>query len=261
LDIPLGKSVSQPSHYAPEVLASIPRTLARDASGIDDQSFTGIDRWTAYEFVWIDSDGRAQPLILNIEISADSVNLVESKSLKLYLNSCYHKRFESRDEARSEVEARLRDCVLGGVSIELIDLERALVPLAIVGTSLDEAESEPDMQLATEPVGVIHEKLYTHVFRSLCPVTGQPDWASILIEYQGAKLAQPNLLSYLRSYSHHQGFHENCVELIYRDIFALEGMEDVAVCAKFLRRGGIDISPFRTSTVEFKEPRGRLIRQ
>lgn len=263
-ETPLGKAVKQPLQYAPEILAAVPRAIARSKSGVDSHFFSGIDRWTAYEFVWKSPDGRLHPSILDFEIGARSENIVESKSLKLYLNSCYYASFSSSEEVKVNLTKEIEDCVLGDVKIELISLnqaEQVLAQVSPTGTCIDQAEMTTETELAFEADTRVHECLYSHSFRSLCPVTSQPDWATILIEYRGAKLSKSALLSYLRGYAEHDGFHEYCVEMIYSDLVALPAIEDAAVCAKFLRRGGIDICPFRTSTPDFTEPKGRLIRQ
>lgn len=267
-NIPLGKAVNQPAHYAPEVLADISRTAARSKSGIDARTFKGLDRWTAYEFVWRDEEERLHPAVLEIEIGFDSKNIVESKSLKLYLNSCYYRSFSNAEEVISTLTKTISDCVSGDVTLRLVSLDQAEQVFGTshpLGECIDSAPidalTNAKKSLVVESSNPVHERLYSQIFRSLCPVTSQPDWATILIEYRGAKLTQANLLNYLQSYAEHDGFHENCAELIYRDLAAVPGIEDVAVCAKFLRRGGIDISPFRTSTDDFVEPTGRLIRQ
>lgn len=263
-NIPLGKAVKQPAHYAPEILANIPRAVARSKSGIYAQSFQGLDRWTAYEFIWVDPDGRLHPSVLEIEIEFDSKNIVESKSLKLYLNSCYYRRFADSEEVISILTKEISDCVLGDVTLSLFSLDKAedvFGTVGPIGECIDGAPTKLGLGLLVESGNSVHERLYTQTFRSLCPVTAQPDWATILIEYRGAKLAHSSLLSYLQSYAEHDGFHENCAELIYRDLLAIPEIEQVAVCAKFLRRGGIDICPFRTSTENFLEPQARLIRQ
>lgn len=263
MQIPLGKSVRQPESYQPEILAPIPRSLGREKSKIDPESFVGLDRWAAYEFAWHDKAGRLQVGILDIVIAADSLHLVESKSLKLYLNSCYFSVFEHLEVMEEEVSCCLADCVQGQVSVKFIPLRQAeldFAPVSAPGECIDQ-EVVDDGGLHTLTGDRVHEQLHSHLFRSLCPVTAQPDWASILVEYRGQALSRPALLAYLRRYADHQGFHENCVETIYRDILALQGIDELAVCAKFLRRGGIDICPFRTSTSDFKEPSGRLVRQ
>ena len=263
-ETPLGKATKQPLQYAPEVLASIPRDVARNRAGIDPYAFSGVDRWTAYEFSWVDSDKAIHPAFLNIEVSADSKNIVESKSLKLYLNSCYYHIFKNTEEVERELVEQLERCVSGGTKVELIPLGRAeekFSPSVPKGISIDDSSIGDTKELECDVSKIVHEKLYTQVFRSLCPVTGQPDWATVFIEYRGAQLSRSGVLNYLKSYAEHQGFHENCVELIHKDLLALAGIDEVAVCAKFLRRGGIDICPFRTTTKDFIEPAGRLIRQ
>ena len=272
MDIPLGKFVPQPKAYAPEVLAAIPRSLGREKSGIDGLNFLGLDRWTAYEFCWFDASGRAHAAILDIQISCTSHNLVESKSLKLYLNSCYYRKFDSAAALQSELQHCLYEVLQGEVRLRVLSLDDVNTELAVcnaLGESIDADQPSiyPEYQgktleLSIDPtLGSIHEKLYSNLFRSLCPVTRQPDWATILIEYRGKPLNRTALSSYLCGYAEHNSFHEACVESIYGDIRALDGIDDVAVCAKFLRRGGIDICPFRTSTEAFEEPRMRLIRQ
>ena len=161
-----------------------------------------------------------------------------------------------------EISKCLSQCVAGRVNLELVNLAQAaeyLNPMRATGESIDHEKLVGELSIESDLQ--VHEKLCSHTFRSLCPVTNQPDWASILVEYRGTKISRSGLLAYLRGYAEHDGFHESCVELIYRDIRSLEGIEEVAVCAKFLRRGGIDICPFRTSTIDFVEPKGRLIRQ
>lgn len=264
MDIPLGKSIAQPKRYAPEVLAAVSRNLARSTLNIQSNDFSGLDRWTAYEFFWFDQQGRPQVAILNIEIDCASENLVESKSLKLYLNSCYYRRFDSALDAENEVSNQLSNIVQGGVRVKLLATEHSdNLPISLddLWLNIDTSYVSGKSELSAKQGSRVHEKLYSNLFRSLCPVTAQPDWATILIEYRGDKLIPEALLRYLLSYSEHSGFHEACVESIYRDIHQLDGIDDVAVCAKFLRRGGIDICPFRTSTSDFKELSGRLVRQ
>ena len=267
--IPLGRAVKQPAHYVPEILAGIPRELARSKSGIKVDFLNGLDRWTAYEFVWRDEEQRLHPSVLEIEIGCDSKNIVESKSLKLYLNSCYYRVFTGPEEVLTTLQKDIGDCVLSHVTLSLVSVDKAEEVFATtepLGECIDSAPmiertNKNNTVLAVESGNSVHERIYTQTFRSLCPVTSQPDWASVLIEYRGAKLVRSNLLSYLQSYAEHDGFHENCAELIYTDLLTVPEIEQVAVCAKFLRRGGIDICPFRTSTPDFIEPRGRLIRQ
>lgn len=265
MDIPLGKEVKSPTTYAPEILAAVPRKLARENSSINPELFqVGLDRWTAYEFVWRDFSDRLHPGILNIEVDCNSDNIVESKSLKLYLNSFYFARFADVSMVEEELTAKLGNSVSGEVGVAFSTLDAAgksLQRAAPEGDCLDEVAMKESIELATEQGSYTEERLYTHVFRSLCPVTAQPDWATILIQYRGATLLRPNLFGYLRAYSEHQGFHENCVEQIFSDIYRLEDIDEVAVCAKFLRRGGIDICPFRSSTADFVEPTGYLVRQ
>lgn len=265
MDIPLGKSVKQPDRYDPDVLAAIPRKLARQQSFIDPSRFTGLDRWTAYEFFWLDSDKQIQTAILDIEIASDSLKIVESKSLKLYLNSCYYAQFDSSKRVESELQTQLESRLDGAVKIKLLSLpqaEQLLMATALKGICIDGVNGSLNNRTGIEFEDIeTEEVLYSHAFRSLCPVTAQPDWASIIVQYRGARIIPSSFLHYLRGYAEHQGFHENCVEKIHKDILDLPEIKEAAVCAKFLRRGGIDICPFRTSSQDFAEPKGRLIRQ
>ena len=167
MDIPLGKQVKQPSKYAPEALAALPRALARDKSGIDAGAFIGLDRWTAYEFAWLDSEGRIHPGTLDIEIAPSSKNIVESKSLKLYLNSCYYARFSGLEEVRSELSKTLGQCVEGAVKVNLLPLADSNNLLAItdpVGQCIDQAKLDTETSLAIESEVIVHEQLYSQVF-------------------------------------------------------------------------------------------------
>lgn len=264
MDIPLGKSVQQPKCFSPEILAGVPRAASRKSANIRVEAFTGLDRWTAYEFIWFDAQGKSNVALLDIQVDSQSKNIVESKSLKLFLNSCYYRDFESKAAVEAELTDQLKNIVAGAVEIQLLSPEQAeikLLPLAAPGVSIDRLNTDNKRELQSESGEVVHQRLRSDLFRSLCPVTGQPDWATILIEYRGTKLDQSALLGYLKEYAEHSSFHEACVESIFQDIQTLQGIEDVAVCAKFLRRGGIDICPFRTSTPNFLEPKGRMIRQ
>lgn len=264
MDIPLGKDVQQPISFAPEVLAAVPRSVGRTHKNIEAKEFAGVDRWTAYEFFWFGPEAKANVAMLDIEIDCQSTNLVESKSLKLFLNSCYYRTFESSEEVESVLSEQIGGIVEGALKAQILSPEQAQNQLGIKpapGQSIDQINTHGKSDLELESNQKVHEALYTDMFRSLCPVTGQPDWATVLIEYRGSKLDQRALLGYLMSYAEQSGFHEACVEAIFQDIKLLDGIDEVAVCAKFLRRGGIDICPFRTSTIDFVEPKGRLIRQ
>ena len=264
MDTPLGKSIAQPKFYDPGILAAVPRSIARADLGIQANTFFGLDRWTAYEFFWFDQNNNAKAAILNIEIDCASENLVESKSLKLYLNSCYYRSFASVTEVQTEISHQISKIVQGSVCVMALDIEHPSNFTSGLDKSwrnIDEVKPSEQGELAVDESKHAHEKLYSNLFRSLCPVTAQPDWATVLIEYKGNKLIPEVLTGYLLNYAEHSGFHEACVESIYRDISQLNGIEDVAVCAKFLRRGGIDICPFRTSNLDFKEPSSRLVRQ
>ena len=229
------------------------RASGREAAGLPAVwPYAGEDLWTAYEFSWLHANGLPRAAGLRLRVGADSPRMVESKSMKLYLNGFAQQRFESPERVLDVLRGDLSASFAAPVAVELVALD-ALAPLQPVlpGESLDGLEVETDVYqrdpalLARDRSRVVEESLHSHLFASLCPVTGQPDWASLLIRYRGPALDRAGLLRYLVSYRRHRAFHETTVEQIFLDLMTRGGCEQLLVIGYFTRRGGIDINPLR----------------
>lgn len=222
----------------------------------------GQDVWTGYEFSWLNERGRPEVAVLRLTVAAKSSHIVESKSMKLYLNGYAQTRFESTSKVRDRLVEDLSQAFSGAVVVDLVSLaEPSLGVSELTGECLDELDVEitdyqrnPDLLLLAATEGAketietpVTQVLTTHLFRSLCPVTAQPDWASVIVSYSGAAIDEAGLLKYLISYRQHQAFHETTVERIYADIWERCQPEKLSVSGRFLRRGGLDISPTRSS--------------
>ncbi|MDH3748622.1 MAG: NADPH-dependent 7-cyano-7-deazaguanine reductase QueF [Gammaproteobacteria bacterium] len=253
---PLGKQTAYPQHYAPTLLHPIARAESRAALGLgSDLPFHGVDIWNAWELSWLDKNGKPEAASAEIRVAADSANIVESKSLKLYLNSFSMSRFESADEVASLVENDLQKCVAGDISLRLERPQAtdARTTQILSGTCIDNMQLTCDSYevdaelLSSDADQIVDATLHSHLLRSLCPVTAQPDSGSVLIEYSGAKIEPASLLRYIVSFRNHSDFHEACVERIFQDIKHQCGAERLTVYARYQRRGGIDINPFRST--------------
>jgi 7-cyano-7-deazaguanine reductase len=268
---PLGKTISASSVYAPEILYAIPREKARETLNVSANAlpFTGVDLWTAYELSWLGANGKPEVAIAEIEIPCDSPNIVESKSLKLYFNSFNQSKLENAEAVTSLIAADISSIIGVDVEVRLYTLEqysqRGLDECP--GDNIDDLDivaanhDNPDARLLSfASQSVVSEQLNSNLFRSNCPVTNQPDWATLYIAYKGQQLDRGALLQYIISYHNHQGFHEQCVEQIYLDLLELSRPQELTVYARFVRRGGLDINPYRTSTSE-QVPNIRLVRQ
>jgi 7-cyano-7-deazaguanine reductase len=252
----LGQKVEYSSTYKPALLDSMPRAQQRSALGILDEAlpFRGMDTWNAYEFTWLNAKGKPEVSQLQLHVPAKSANIIESKSLKLYLGSCSNTKFSHRSEVISTLEADLTLAAREPVSVTLMSPEQVHKHgLGIlVGQCLDQLDVEvdeyywsPDFLTLSSDV-IVRESVYTHLFRSLCPITGQPDFASISIQYNGKNISQEGLLKYLISYREHEEFGEQIVERIFVDIMNRCMPERLHVLARFTRRGGIDLNPSRS---------------
>ena len=255
-DIPLGREVAYPEQYAPELLFAIDRSAARAELNLSAElPFKGVDIWNAYELSWLNPQGLPQVACAELSIPCDSPAIVESKSIKLYLNSLNHKCFTDRDELQQLLVADLSACIGVDVAVRIYDAEDSVRSVGrLGGDCLDGLDVSidcyhPDASLLqTGGEYSDNEQLHSHLFRSLCPVTAQPDWASVFIAYSGRAIDRASLLKYLVSFRQHQGFHEQCVERIFLDLSAQCQPEQLTVYARFLRRGGLDINPLRCST-------------
>lgn len=256
---PLGRTVEPPAGVDPSVLFAIARADARASLGITDDAlpFAGADIWNAWELSWLDSRGKPCIAVAELRVPCDSPNLVESKSLKLYLGGFAMTRFDDAHAVRERIAHDVSACVGGKVEPTLLDSARPdrLQVANFAGESLDALELDivgyatPNPEhLRTRPQSrVVEEALATRLFRARCPVTGQPDWASVQVRYRGRPIDRAGLLRYLVSYREHPDFHEACVERIFIDVQARCRPLELMVYARFLRRGGIDINPWRAT--------------
>lgn len=257
-DIPLGREVAYPSHYDPGLLFPIARALGRDEIGVDATAlpFIGHDRWHAYELSWLDLRGKPMAATATIAVQAASPYLIESKSLKLYLNSLNAARFATADVVLDTLVAdlsRVADAPVH-VAFGLPPFERTVNADITAAVSIDALDIDIDDYgppnagyLSSDAAAVIEETLCSALLKSNCPVTGQPDWASVHIAYRGPAIDRAGLLRYLVSFRDHAEFHEQCVERIFVDVLARCRPDTLSVEARYTRRGGLDINPWRAT--------------
>ena len=271
-DLPLGRHVDYPREYDASLLFPIPRALGRAEIGLAEGAalpFTGADRWHAYEVSWLDARGKPVVATLTFSVPAGTPRLVESKSLKLYLNSFNGTRFASAAEVRARIATDLSLAAGGEVVVgEGLPLMAANADDADAGFLLDDLDvaiddyGPPNPGLLRADAGdVVEEILRSDLLKSNCPVTGQPDWASVRIAYRGPRIDRAGLLRYLVSFRDHAEFHEQCVERIFTDLLARCGVQSLSVEARYTRRGGLDINPWRTSRDRAAPEAGRDERQ
>lgn len=268
-DLPLGHPAFASTSYDPDQLRSISRKIARKGIGIVDNSplfFFGEDIWNCWELSWLDSKGKPVIAVAEIRIPVTTPNMVESKSLKLYLNSFSMTRIKSPETLRQTLARDIGRIVEGTVSIQLI-LPDAFGQLGIMepeGICIDRqhitvTEFNINPNLLNVENHRISETLFSRLIRTNCPVTGQPDWATVYVTYTGSRIRPDSLLRYFVSFRQHQGFHESCVEIMFYHILQKCRPETLTLSARFTRRGGIDINPFRsteTSSISnFRDPR------
>jgi 7-cyano-7-deazaguanine reductase len=257
-DLSLGKQVDYEFEYNPDLLQGVPRSLSRDTLNLacSGLPFDGIDTWTGYELSWLNLKGKPNVAILECHVPITSKNLIESKSFKLYLNSFNQTKFASAEDVRQVLQADLSACAGEPVEVKLILPEQfsSLQFQEFNGTLLDSLDVEIDqyspntqyLTVAKNETGV-EETLVSHLLKSNCLITSQPDWASIQIRYKGNAIEHEGLLKYLISFRQHNEFHEQCVERIYNDIMQHCQPDKLTVCARYTRRGGLDINPFRSN--------------
>lgn len=266
----LGQATEYPDRYTPSLLFPIARHEGRAAMGLAETGlpFHGVDVWTHYEASWLDTHGKPCVAVAEIRVPATSPCLIESKSLKLYFNSLNFQPFASAADFIGCVEKDISLVAQASVQVRLVlPHECAAVAIAdMSGECLDalplhctEFVLNPDA-LRVDAGLLVEETLYSHLLRSNCPVTHQPDWGSVMIRYRGPAIDHMGLLAYLVSYRNHADFHEQCVERIFMDIARRCRPEALTVYARYTRRGGLDINPFRSSTDDLPPPL-RLFRQ
>lgn len=265
----LGKSTPYCSQYDASLLFPIPRQEKRTEIGIDssDLPFEGLDIWTAYEISWLNSKGKPIVYIAEFAFAADSPFLIESKSFKLYLNSFNGTRFNSPEEVVELLESDLTKASGAPVAAQLLPIEFEQTVIGkLPGINLDELDIEIDDYnvnsglLRCDSDEFVSETVNSHLLKSNCLVTSQPDWGSVVIRYEGSRINHEGLLKYIISFREHDEFHEQCVERIYADIMKQCHPDKLTVYARYVRRGGLDINPYR-SNFEDEFDISRTIRQ
>ncbi len=264
MGLSLGQTTVYPDGYNPSLLFPISRPVNRKLLGISgDLPFYGQDTWHHYEVSWLKPNGIPEAVIAKIILPCESEFLIESKSMKLYFNSLNMEKFESREVLRKLVEQDLSQAAQAKIQVKFFDLSENLNFSfgKLAGESLDNLSVKISdyhvnsglLKLKNPEINITKETLSTQLFRSLCPVTSQPDWAGICINYSGPQLCREGLLAYLISYRTHLGFHEDCVERIFMDLKNLADFKELTVMGYFTRRGGLDINPVRTTNPNIPE--------
>ncbi|WP_434601295.1 NADPH-dependent 7-cyano-7-deazaguanine reductase QueF [Pseudomonas sp. Z4-7] len=268
---PLGKSSEYIATYTPSLLFPIPRTAKWAELGLTAETlpYKGVDFWNCFELSWLLPSGKPVVAIGEFAIPAESPNIIESKSFKLYLNSLNQTAFNDS----ASLEATLRQDLSAaagkpvGVRIRnLKDVESEGI-VELPGVCVDDLDITVDSYehprpelLRCDASRIVEESLHSHLLKSNCPVTSQPDWGSVAVKYRGAALDHASLLAYIVSFRQHSDFHEQCVERIFLDLQRLLKPEKLTVYARYVRRGGLDINPYR-STEDVQLPNQRLVRQ
>ena len=268
--LPLGKQSSYVCEYDASQLQSVPRSLNRDELGLEADAlpFAGEDLWNLYELSWLNTKGKPMVAMGEVRVPASSLNLIESKSFKLYLNSFNQSRFDSIDEVEAVLAHDLSLCAQGTVKVKLFELKAAPSQFGILpgdcidglDITVEHYQPVPDLLHQAIDAESVTETLHSHLLKSNCLVTGQPDWGSLMIRYQGPRIRRDALLRYLVSFRQHNEFHEQCVERIFMDIMQHCQPKELTVYARYTRRGGLDINPYR-SNVAGKAANVRLQRQ
>ena len=257
-DSPLGRETRYAQRHDPALLFPIARAAGRAALGLGEAlSFHGVDLWNGYELSWLDARGKPQIALARFAVPASSPNLIESKSFKLYLGSFSGTRIDTSEAVRARLREDLSQAAGAAVEVALrlphdFSAERieTLHGECIDGLDIGISDYGPPRPecLSADAKDRVAQTLVSHLLKSNCPVTGQPDWASVQIAYAGPRIAREGLLRYLVSFREHSEFHEQCVERIFRDISARCAPERLTVYARYTRRGGLDINPWRSSS-------------
>lgn len=274
----LGQSTSYPKTYAPDMLYPIPRALGRANLALPADALSiGMDWWQVFEMSWLNLHGISQVAMARLAIPATSDYIIESKSLKLYFNSLNFTEFDNQQAVKSAVEKDLSACLKTDVALEIfeVNIANSLPISAPQGDCIDNALDNSDKKIAivsdVDPssLTVAHQGdsdsqlqiLHSHLLRSNCPVTNQPDWGTLEIQIDSQPIDRAGLLEYILSFRQHNGFHEQCVEQIFSDLTQVFAPKKLMVRAWYTRRGGIDINPCRVSDISLLPPPSRLNRQ
>ncbi|WP_075185746.1 NADPH-dependent 7-cyano-7-deazaguanine reductase QueF [Teredinibacter haidensis] len=253
--VKLGESAPYSARYNPGLLEPIARQQSRmSLVGREEMPFVGVDLWTAYELSWLGKGGKPEVAIAEFSFPADSCAIIESKSFKYYLNSFNQTTFTDRQRVLSLLQSDLSSACGGDVQVDIFDIdryqknERPLPGICVdtLNVQIDAYQPVPEL-LTFGAQAVQGQVLYSHLLKSNCPVTGQPDWATVWISCSGRELSPESWLKYVVSFRQHQDFHENCVEKIFCDLMAAGKFESLAVYARYTRRGGLDINPYRAT--------------
>jgi len=280
---PLGKASAYADRYDASLLFPIARATKREELGLKAHApspFFGADMWTAFELSWLNLRGKPQVALAHFTIPCESPNIIESKSFKLYLNSFNHSQFPDAEAVLAHLRADVNEAVWRGVTVQSSVGVRLIGPelfdrepiYELDGLNLDRLDIEcnrytpaPDLLQTVDnqgsAQGPVSEVLVSNLLKSNCLVTGQPDWGSVQISYTGAAIEQEGLLQYLVSFRNHNEFHEQCVERIFMDIWTRCKPLKLTVYARYTRRGGLDINPFRTSHPQALPGNTRMARQ
>ena len=270
-ELTLGKSTGYQEKYDATLLQAVPRKLNRDAIELTNElPFHGADIWTGYELSWLNAKGKPMVAIAEFILDVTSINLIESKSFKLYLNSFNQTKFASIESVQQTLANDLSNCAEGEVTVKIIEPKQFAHQriIELPGTCIDDLDIEVDdyqfnsdyLIGSTDDKSVVAETLTSNLLKSNCLITSQPDWGSVMIRYQGPKIDREKLLRYLISFRQHNEFHEQCIERIFIDLKRFCHCAKLTVYARYTRRGGLDISPYRS---DFESPpeNHRLARQ
>jgi 7-cyano-7-deazaguanine reductase len=273
----LGKNSAYIDQYDASLLFPIPRAVKREELGIQGAPiFFGADLWTAFELSWLNLKGKPQVALAHITVPAESTHIIESKSFKLYLNSFNATRFVDVQAVRDCMREDLDQALWHGGQIKSRCGVKIILPEEfdkepvheLDGLNLDRMDIEctqyqpsPELLMAQHDEAPVTETFVSHLLKSNCLVTGQPDWGSVQISYSGSQIDQAGLLQYIVSFRNHNEFHEQCVERIFMDIWTRCKPLKLSVYARYTRRGGLDINPWRTSHPQSPPPNIRTARQ
>tara|TARA_B100000780_G_C21102913_1_gene445192 strand:- start:585 stop:1406 length:822 start_codon:yes stop_codon:yes gene_type:complete len=250
---PLGDKSTYVSEYAPNLLFPIRRNKPWQPE-FSSRPFYGIDVWNAFEVSWLNEKGLPQIALAEFRVPSDSDNIVESKSFKLYLNSFNQSKMHCKAQVQQHMITDLSAAAGAPVQVTLFSLGEDAMPVLLTpGVNIDQQDIEintytPDASLLSSNIGAYRtEILHSNLLKSNCPVTGQPDWATLIIKYEGPTIDRAGLLAYIVSFREHDDFHEQCVEQIFLDIKAQCKPGQLTVYARYVRRGGLDINPYRST--------------
>ncbi len=270
----LGKETQYVFEYDKSLIFPIARSGNRERLNMPetrvngDLAFYGQDIWTGYELSWLNLKGKPQVAIAEFLIPANSTSIVESKSFKLYLNSFNNTKLENIEEVRGLLQQDLSEGFGANIEVKLFAVNDFPLVKNVLGECIDELDVdvtcfEPNVDLLmVNSQKQVSNTLHSHLLKSNCPVTGQPDWATVVIQYKGSEIDNESLLKYIISYRNHDDFHEHCVEQIFCDLCQVGSFDELVVTARYTRRGGLDINPTRSlKPLNPENTIGRMARQ